>query len=90
MSIKLIVMDVDCILINSKNIIIDKTKQDLTKVQEDGILLVLASGRPTSVLMDLAKGLKMDENNGLLVFFNGFKVIDCETNEVLFNETMSI
>ena len=46
-------MDVDCILINSKNIIIDKTKQDLTKVQEDGILLVLASGRPTSVLMDL-------------------------------------
>lgn len=90
MSIKLIVMDVDCILINSKNIIIDKTKQDLTKVQEDGILLVLASGRPTSVLMDLAKGLKMDENNGLLVSFNGFKVIDCETNEVLFNETMSI
>ena len=90
MSINLIVMDVDCILINSKNIIIDKTKQDLTKVQEDGILLVLASGRPTSVLMDLAKGLKMDENNGLLVSFNGFKVIDCETNEVLFNETMSI
>ena len=90
MSIKLIVMDVDCILINSKNIIIDKTKQDLTKVQEDGILLVLASGRPTSLLMDLAKGLKMDENNGLLVSFNGFKVIDCETNEVLFNETMSI
>ena len=90
MSIKLIVMDVDCILINSKNIIIDKTKQDLTKVQEDGILLVLASGRPTSVLMDLAKGLKMDENNGLFDSFNGFKLIDCETNEVLFNETMSI
>ena len=32
----------------------------------------------------------MDENNGLLVSFNGFKVIDRETNEVLFNETMSI
>lgn len=90
MSIKLIVMDVDCILINSKKIITYKTKQDSTKVQEDGILLVLASGRSTSVLMDLAKGLKMDENNGLLVSFNGFKVIDCETNEVLFNETMSI
>lgn len=40
--------------------------------------------------MDLAKGLKMDENNGLLVSFNGSKVINCETNEVLFNETMSI
>lgn len=90
MSIKLIVMDVDGTLTNSKKIITDKTKQDLTKVQEDGILLVLASGRPTSGLMDLAKGLKMDENNGLLVSFNGSKVINCETNEVLFNETMSI
>lgn len=90
MSIKLIVMDVDSTLTNSKKIITDKTKEDLIKVQEDGILLVLASGRPTSGLMDLAKELKMDENNGLLVSFNGSKVIDCETNEVLFNETMSI
>ena len=53
MSIKLIVMDVDGTLTNSKKIITDKTKEDLIKVQEDGILLVLASGRPTSVLMDL-------------------------------------
>lgn len=83
-------MDVDSTLTNSKKIITDKTKEDLIKVQEDGILLVLASGRPTSGLMDLAKELKMDENNGLLVSFNGSKVIDCETNEVLFNETMSI
>lgn len=90
MSIKLIVMDVDGTFTNSKEIITDKTKQDLTKVQEDGIVLVLASGRPASGLMDLAKGLKMDENNGLLVSFNGSKVINCETNEVLFNETMSI
>lgn len=90
MSIKLIVMDVDGTLTNSKKIITDKTKEDLIKVQEDGILLVLASGRPTSGLMDLAKELKMNENNGLLVSFNGSKVIDCETNEVLFNETMSI
>lgn len=90
MSIKLIVMDIDGTLTNSKKIITDKTKEDLIKVQEDGILLVLASGRPTSGLMDLAKELKMNENNGLLVSFNGSKVIDCETNEVLFNETMSI
>lgn len=90
MSIKLIVMDIDGTLTNSKKIITDKTKEDLIKVQEEGILLVLASGRPTSGLMDLAKELKMNENNGLLVSFNGSKVIDCETNEVLFNETMSI
>ncbi len=35
MSIKLIVMDVDGTLTNSKKIITDKTKEDLIKVQED-------------------------------------------------------
>lgn len=32
----------------------------------------------------------MEENHGLLVAFNGAKVVDCQTNEVLFNETMSV
>lgn len=60
------------------------------KVQEQGAILILASGRPTSGLMDFAKELKMDENHGLLVSFNGSKVVDCETNKVLFNETMTV
>jgi Cof subfamily protein (haloacid dehalogenase superfamily) len=53
-------------------------------------LLILASGRPTSGLIDFAKELKMDKNRGLLVSFNGSKVVDCETYEVLFNEAMSV
>jgi hydroxymethylpyrimidine pyrophosphatase-like HAD family hydrolase len=32
----------------------------------------------------------MEENHGPLVSFNGSKVVDCETNEVLFNETMTV
>ena len=40
--------------------------------------------------MDFAKEMKMDENHGLLVSFNGSKVVDCETNKVLFNETMTV
>lgn len=32
----------------------------------------------------------MDKYNGLIVSFNGSKIIDCTTNEVLFNETMSV
>lgn len=89
-NIKVIIMDVDGTLTNSKKVVTEKTKNALIKAQEEGAILVLASGRPTSGLLDLAKELKMNENNGLLVAFNGSKVIDCETNEVLFNETMSI
>ncbi|EGT3617268.1 HAD family phosphatase [Clostridium perfringens] len=87
---KVIVMDVDGTLTNNEKKISEKTKQALLKAQEDGMILVIASGRPTSGLMYLAKELKMDEHHGLLVSFNGSKVIDCETNEVLFNETMSV
>ena len=89
-NIKVIIMDVDGTLTNSKKVVTEKTKNALIKAQEEGAILVLASGRPTSGLLDLAKELKMNEHNGLLVAFNGSKVIDCETNEVLFNETMSI
>ncbi|AQR94818.1 Cof-type HAD-IIB family hydrolase [Clostridium saccharoperbutylacetonicum] len=89
-NIKVIIMDVDSTLTNSKKLITEKTKEILIKAQENGVKLILASGRPTSGLMDFAKELKMNENHGLLVSFNGAKVVDCETNEVLFNETMSI
>lgn len=89
-TIRVIIMDVDGTLTNGRKIVTRKTKEALIKAQRSGIKLVLASGRPTSGLIDLAKELEMADNNGLLVSFNGSKVTDCETNEVLFNEQMSI
>ena len=90
MSIKVIIMDVDGTLTNSKKVITPKTKEALMKAQEAGAILILASGRPTSGLRDLAKELEMDKHHGLLVAFNGSKVVDCETDEVLFNQTMTV
>lgn len=88
--IKVIIMDVDGTLTNSEKKITERTKNALIRAQEEGAILVLASGRPTSGLMDYAKELKMDEHHGLLVSFNGAKVVECQTNKVLFNETMSV
>ena len=88
--IKVIIMDVDGTLTNNEKVIPAETKEVLLKAQKAGAVLVLASGRPTSGLMDFAKELEMEKHHGLLVSFNGSKVIDCETNEVLFNETMTV
>ena len=88
--IKAIDMDVDGTLTNGKKQITEKTKEVLLKAQSKGIKLILASGRPTTGLIGFAKELEMDKNNGLLVSFNGSKVVDCETFEELFNEPMSI
>ena len=90
MSIKVIAMDVDGTLTNGKKVITPKTKEALLKAEEAGAILILASGRPTSGLRDLAKELEMDKHHGLLVSYNGSQVIDCQTNEILFNQALSV
>ena len=90
MSIKVIIMDVDGTLTNGKKVVTPKTKEALLKAEEAGAFLILASGRPTTGLMDLARELKMDQHHGLLVSYNGSKVIDCETMETLFNQALSV
>ena len=90
MAIKVIIMDIDGTLTNSKKQITPKTKEMLIAAQNKGIKLVLASGRPVSGLIGLAKELEMEKHHGLLVSFNGSKVVDCQTKEVLFNQTMRI
>ncbi len=87
---KAIIMDIDGTLTNSEKKISEKTKNKLMELQEKGALLVLASGRPDKGLTDLFKELEMDKHHGIIITFNGAKVIDCETNEVLFNQTMTV
>lgn len=89
MAIKVIIMDVDGTLFNNEKTISPKIKEALLKAQEAGSILVLASGRPTTGLYDIAKDLDMEKHHGLLVSYNGSKVTDCETGEVLFNEAMT-
>ena len=64
---KVIVMDVDGTLANSEKKITINTKKALMKLQKQGMILILASGRPTSGLMDLARELEMDKHHGLLM-----------------------
>lgn len=87
---KVIVMDVDGTLTNNEKKITAQTKEALMNAQRKGMILVLASGRPTTGLIELAKELEMDRYHGLLVSYNGSKVIDFTTKEVLFDQPLSI
>lgn len=89
-NIKAIIMDIDGTLVNSGGIISKKTKDTLLKVQNQGMKLVLASGRPLNGMLGLAKELEMDRHHGICVCFNGAKVVDVETKEVLFDQTMYV
>ena len=87
---KVIAMDMDGTLLNSQKRISSRTKEALIKAQRAGVLLILASGRPTSGLMEFAAELGMERHHGLLVSYNGSQVVDCETGKVLFNQAMSV
>ncbi|MDF9823676.1 Cof subfamily protein (haloacid dehalogenase superfamily) [Breznakia sp. PF5-3] len=90
MSIKAIILDIDGTLLNSEKTITKRTHDCLMEAQKKGIKLILASGRPTSGMMIYAKMLEMEKYHGLLISYNGAKVIDCQTQEVVFNKAMSI
>lgn len=90
MIIKAIVLDIDGTLLNTGKIISEKTKQALIAAQEKGIKVILASGRPTTGMLELAEQLEMTKYEGFLVSYNGARVTDCLTKKVLFNQAMSI
>ncbi|QGS51889.1 Cof-type HAD-IIB family hydrolase [Spiroplasma tabanidicola] len=86
--IKAILLDIDGTLTNDEKKITKKTKEALMNAQKKGIILVLASGRPTKGLYKYAKELEMDKYNGLLISFNGAVITNYETNEKLFEQVI--
>jgi len=64
MGFKAIAMDIDGTLTNDEKKITPKTKEALLRVQNEGVLLILASGRPTTGMMDMARELEMDKHHG--------------------------
>lgn len=90
MVIKAIVLDIDGTLLNSNKVITLKTKRALLAAQQKGIKVILASGRPTTGMQQYAEQLELARYGGLLVSYNGAKVIDCQTGRVLFNEALPI
>lgn len=90
MDTKVIVLDIDGTLVDRNKKIMPETKAALIKAQKKGIKVILASGRPTLGMIDLGHELRMAEFNGLLVSYNGSKVVDFKTMATLFNQPLSV
>ena len=87
-NIKAILLDIDGTLTNSKKEITPKTLQALLNAQDHGVKLVIASGRPAKGLTQYGDILNMWMHHGLFVAYNGARIIDCETQQVLVDITM--
>lgn len=90
MDYKLIATDLDGTLNNDQKIITEKTKAALMAAQKKGIRLALASARPSPGLFRERDLLHLQEHKGILMSYNGGRIVDAETNKVLFETSMDL
>lgn len=89
MKYKLLVLDVDGTLLNDAKEISKRTLSALLKVQQMGVRIVLASGRPTYGLMPLAKALELGNYGGFILSYNGGQIMNAKNGELLFERRIN-
>lgn len=88
MKYRLIAMDLDGTLNNDQKIITEKTKAALMAAQQRGIRLALASARPSPGLYRERDALRLQEFGGILMSYNGGRIVDAESGAILFETAM--
>lgn len=86
---KLIVTDMDGTLLNSEKKVGQKNLDYILKAQEKGLKFVLASGRVEEAMLPIAKELQMDKYEGYVLSYNGARIIDCKTNEIIYDRALT-
>lgn len=90
MNYKLIAMDLDGTLVNNDKVITPRTRDALMDAQKQGVRLALASARPSPGLHKERDALRMQEHGGILISYNGGRIVSAETGSVLFESTMTL
>jgi len=82
---KLAAIDLDGTMLNQYGIVTEKTKEAIKKVQEKGIEVIIASGRPIASIKAIAKEIKCDK---YFIAGNGAIIYDMEKEEIIYENTL--
>ena len=85
---KIIFLDLDGTLTNDEKKVTPLTQKALLEMQKAGHIVVLASGRPTPGILPVAKAVELEKFGGYIMAFNGGKIINAKTNEVVFEQVL--
>lgn len=88
MNEKILVLDIDGTLTNSNKEITENTKKGIMNIQERGHIVMLASGRPTPGMKRYAQELELEKYGGYLLSFNGGRIINCRTGEIIYQRVL--
>ncbi len=83
---QMIALDLDGTLTNHNKEVTPLTRKALLDAEENGAVLVLASGRPTYGILPVATCLEMEKRGGYILSFNGGKIVDCATGEEIYSK----
>lgn len=86
MGYNVVVLDIDGTLVNSKKEITKKTLSVVNKIQREGKIVVIASGRPPRGVMPYAKELGLDKGEGYILSYNGGRITRAKSGEVIYNK----
>ena len=85
---KVLVLDIDGTLTNSRKEISPKTREALIKIQEMGHIVALASGRPTGGLRMYLDELEFPRFGGYTISYNGACVTNTKTGEAVYKNAL--
>ena len=87
---KVLVLDIDGTLTNSKKEITEATKQAIWQIMDEGHKVILASGRPTPGMRRYEAELELEKRGGYLLSFNGARIVNCQSGEVVYQKLLPL
>lgn len=85
---RMIALDLDGTLTNHDKKVTPPTREALLHAQDEGAVVVLASGRPTYGIMPVADCLELETRGGYILAYNGGQIIDCRSGEVIYSKQL--
>lgn len=83
---KLVAIDLDGTMLNSYGVVTEKTKETIKKVEENGVEVIIASGRPIDSIKEIAKEIN---SKNYFIAGNGAIIYDVKKDEIIYEKTMS-
>lgn len=83
----MLVLDMDDTLLNDDHKISNENKVMLEKAKEKGVLVILASGRPTPAMIEYAIELGLQDS--YMISYNGAVITNLKENKIIFEQTLT-
>lgn len=83
---KLIAIDLDGTMLNSYGVVTEKTKKAILNAKEQGIEVIIASGRPIDSIKTIAKDI---ESENYFISGNGAILYDIKNNEIIYENILN-